>query len=420
MTNDCFAVPDRLMSLEDAYALVAAQIQPVTGTEAMPLRRCLGRILAEDVVSPLTQAPFANAAMDGFAFRHADLSPAGRIRLPVVARVAAGHPLQGGVPAGAAVEIFTGAPLPAELDTVAMLEDCRLEEENGRRWVVLPAGLAVGNFVRPVGEDFRAGAKVLAAGRRLRPQDIAMAAAVGRNSLLVYQPLQVAVISTGDEVVEPGLPLADGQIYGSNRYGQMAALEAMGFAVSDLGHLPDRLEPTVAAFDKAAATHHAIVTSGGVSVGGEDHVKSAVGRLGRLHLWRLALKPGKPVALGQVGKAAFVGLPGYPVSALVTIMVVGRAVLQRLAGATAEPPLPTPLLLPAGFTFDKSHKRRQFLRASLAWRDGRQVLVLFRNQESGVLSSVVETQGLVDVGAEVTKIAEGDLVPFFPYESLLH
>ncbi len=419
MNNDCFAVGNRLMSLGEAFSLIAEQVEPVTATETVPLRRCLGRVLAEDVLSPIAQPSFRNAAMDGFAVHHEDLGTGEPIRLPVIGRIAAGHPLAASLPQGGAVEIFTGAPLPEGFDTVAMVEDCRVEEREGRSWVVLPPGLKPGNFVRPVGEDFRKGAIVLTAGRRLRPQDVAMAAAVGKTSLLVRQPLKVGVISTGDEVVEPGNPLAEGQIYGSNRYGQMALLDAMGFAVTDLGHLPDDLSATLTAFAEAARSQHAIVTSGGVSVGGEDHVKAAVEKLGRLHLWRLALKPGKPVALGQIGDAAFIGLPGYPVSAMVTLMVAGRAALLRLAGATAEPALPEPAIVPAGFTARQNHKRRQFLRGSLQRVDGRQVAVPFPTQQSSVLSSLVQTAGLIDLHPDVPEVAMGDLVPFYPYESLM-
>ncbi len=419
MNNDCFAVENRLMALDEAFALIAAQVQPVTATEVVPLRRCVGRILAEDVISPIAQPSFRNAAMDGFAAHHKDLDAGGPTRLPVVGRVAAGHPHAASLPQGGAIEIFTGAPLPEEFDTVAMIEDCRVEEAAGQRWVVLPPGLKAGNYVRPIGEDFGQGSVVLAAGRRLRPQDVAMAAAVGRASLLVRQPLKVGVISTGDEVVEPGNRLAEGQIYGSNRYGQMALLEAMGFAVTDLGHLPDDFSATVTALAEAARSQQAIVTSGGVSVGGEDHVKAAVETLGRLHLWRLALKPGKPVALGQIGDAAFLGLPGYPVSAMVTLMVAGRAALFRLAGATAEPPLPQPAIVPAGFTAKQNHKRRQFLRGSLQSVDGRQAAVPFATQQSSVLSSLVQTTGLIDLGPDLPEIRPGDPVPFYPYESLM-
>jgi molybdopterin molybdotransferase len=419
MINDCFAVQDRLMSLEEAFARIAERVQPVTAIEMLPVTACLGRVLAKDVVSPITQASFANSAMDGFACRAADLAAEGPTRLPILGRVAAGHPLKDPVPAGGAVEIFTGAPLPDGLDTVSMVEDCRIEETEGRRWVVLPAGLARGNFVRPIGEDFFAGTTVLSAGRRLRPQDLAMAAAVGRPQLAVRRPLRVGVLSTGDEVVEPGRPLGEGQVYSSNRYGQMAVLENMGFAVTDLGHLPDDLPTTLDAFARAAESQDAIVTSGGVSLGGEDHVKAAAEQLGRLHLWRLAIKPGKPVALGTIGKASFIGLPGYPVSAIVTLLVAGRAPLLRLSGALAEPPLPPALPIAAGFTFKKGHKRRQFLRASIVWRDGRAAVVPYRTQESSVLSSLVDSTGLVDVGADVSEIREGDLVPFLPYESLM-
>ena len=413
--NDCFAVGDRLMSLEEAFALIAERIQPVTATETLPLRQCLGRVLAEPVRAPFNQPPFANAAMDGFAARFADLAAAGPTSLPIVGRIAAGHPAQAAFPAGGAVEIFTGAPMPAGFDTVAMVEDCHVDA--GR--VTLPAGLTARNFVHPVGEDFSTDDVLLQPGSRLRPQDLAMAATAGRPALAVREKLRVGVFSTGDEIIEPGLPLAAGQIYGGNRYGQMAVLEAWGFEVTDLGHIPDDARATREAFAEAAETLHAVVTSGGVSLGGEDHVRAAVEHLGRLHLWRLAVKPGKPVALGHIGNAAFVGLPGYPVSAIVTLLVAGRAVLHRLSGALAAPPLPPPLLLPAGFAFSKNHRRRQFLRGSIETVDRRQQVVAYRSQDSAVLSSLVRSGGLIDVGADAMTIAPGDLIPFLPYESLL-
>ena len=413
--NDCFAVGDRLISLEQAFALIAERIVPLTATESLPLRHCPGRVLAEAVTAPFNQPPFANAAMDGFALRSADLAAAGPTRLPIVGRIAAGHPASTAFAVGGAVEIFTGAPMPAGFDTVTMIEDCRVEDGQ----VTLPAGLAAGNFVHPVGEDFSTGEVLLEPGGRLRPQDLAMAASAGKGELTVRRKLRVGVFSTGDEVVEPGQPLAPGQIYGGNRYGQMAVLEAWGFEVADLGHLPDDPRATREAFAKAAESQHAVVTSGGVSLGGEDHVRAVVEQLGELHLWRIALKPGKPVALGRIGGAAFVGLPGYPVSAIVTLLVVGRAVLHRLSGATATPPLPQAVLAPSGFSFTKNHRRRQFLRGSLGTVDGRQSVVAYPTQDSAVLSSLVRSGGLIDVGAEVTAIAPGDPIPFLPYESLL-
>lgn len=419
--NDCFAIPDRLMSLDEALAFIAERVSAVTGTESVALTAARSRILAEAVPALVTQPSFANSAMDGFAARFADLAPDAATTLPVFARIAAGHPLGHAVPPGQAVEIFTGAPVPDGVDTVAMIEDCTVDTAaDGSRTVTFPAGLTQGNFVRPAGEDFRQGAEVLPAGLRLRPQDVAMAAAAGHPRLTVRKRLRVGVFSTGDEVIEPGNPLGPAQIYGSNRYGQMAVVEAWGHDVVDLGHLPDNREIITRALAEASETHDAILTSGGVSLGGEDHVKDAVEAHGELFLWRLALKPGKPVALGRIGKAAFIGLPGYPVSALVTLMVVGRAVLDRLAGASALPPMPAPVMVRAGFTMKKNHPRRMFMRGSLVLTDdGTQVARPYRTQESSVLSSLVDTGGLIDIPAEMTTITEGDLVPFLSYESLL-
>lgn len=423
--NDCFAVSERLMSLDEAVAFMNQRIAPVTTTESLPLGQCLGRILAETVTSPITQPSFRNAAMDGFACRHEDLKPDQPTRLPVFARIAAGYPLKHEVPPGQAVEIFTGAPLPDGLDVVVMVEDTSSDDIDGRRFVTLPTGLAQGNFVRPAGEDFLTGDIVLRDGLRLRPQDIAMAAAVGLRALSVRKRLRVGVFSTGDEVIEPGIPLGEGQIWCSNRFGQLAVVSSWGHEAVDLGHLPDDPDIITAAFDKARFEVDAILTSGGVSLGGEDHVRTAVTRLGRLHLWRLKVKPGKPVALGIIGEggheAAFIGLPGYPVSALVTLMVAGRPVLQRLAGALGEPALPQALWVRAGFRFAKKHERRQFLRAHLS-RDeatGEPIVSPFKTQESSVLSSMVATQGLIDVAENCKLIEPGDAVPFLPYDSLL-
>jgi molybdopterin molybdotransferase len=417
MTDDCFAAAPAMLSLAAAHALLAERVPATAGIEHVGLRHGLGRILAEDVVSPLAQPPFANAAMDGFALRHADLSATGSTILPLADRVAAGHPATDPVPAGSAVEIFTGAPMPEGLDTVVMMEDCRVEAAPRR--VHLPANIRPGQHTRPAGEDFAAGDTVLTSGRRLRPQDIAMLAAVGRTEIAVFERLRVAVFSTGDELVEPGRALAPGQIFDSNRYGLLAVLDALGCAAVDLGHLPDDAGHIAAALAQAAGDHHAVLTSGGVSVGGEDHVKAAIARIGTLHFWKIALKPGKPVALGQIGGTAFLGLPGNPVSALVTLLVVGRPLLLRLAGAAAEPALPRPMVLSSGFSSKHAPGRRQFLRASVTEKDGKTVVNLFPNQGSGVLSSLIHSDGLVDIGENSGDISDGDPVAFHSYQSLL-
>jgi len=415
--NECFDIEDRLLTLDEAHALIAARIQPVEETETLPLSQALGRVLAEDVVAPFAQPSSPNSAMDGFAVCFADLLPGQPTRLWIGERIAAGHP-RPAPPPGQAAEIFTGAPLPAPLDTVAMVEDCPVE--NG--FVTLPPGLKRGNHVRPAGEDFTAGAVVLRAGRRLLPPDIAMAAAVGRASLPLRRRLKVGVFSTGDEVVEPGGILGEGQLYGSNRPGQLAMVTAWGHEAVDLGHLPDQRDATAAAFLAASGTVDAILSSGGVSMGGEDHVRDAVLALGgELHLWRIALKPGKPVVLGRVGQAAFIGLPGYPVSALVTMMLVARVVLNRLSGASLLPPLPPAFALPAGEAIKKKHNRRTFLRASLRLDAaiGTLSVVPYSSQDSGVISSLVETDGLIDLAADNQGVAKGELVSFRPYGGLM-
>lgn len=412
----CFSPADPLLSLDDAMALVAETVRPVAETHSVPLTAAVGRVLAADVTAVATSPGFAASAMDGFAARHADLG-GDAPRLKIIGRVSAGHPLNRPVGPGEAVEIFTGAPLPPGVDTVAMVEDCRVEDGH----VILPPGLVQGSHTRPAGEDFHGGDIVLRAGRRLRPQDVAMAAAAGRATVSVHRRLRVATFSTGDEIIEPGQPLGPGQIHGSNRHGQLAFIEAWGHDACDLGHLPDDRQAITAALRDAGGRFDAIVTSGGVSVGGEDHVRDAVEDAGgKLFLWRLKVKPGKPLALGEIGRAVIIGLPGYPVSALVQLMLMGRVVLDRLSGATAMPLLPTAIQVPAGFSMPAQHGRRQLLRARLDTDEaGTQVVVPYPSQGSGVLSSLVGSDGLLDIPAEHDGIAAGTPVAFTPFEWFL-
>jgi molybdopterin molybdotransferase len=416
-TDCCYAVDTPLMTVDEALALVDRRVRPVTAEETVAVTEARARVLAADLTARATHPSFPAAAMDGFAARHADLGGAAP-RLRVVGRISAGHPLDRVLAPGEAVEIFTGAPLPPGADTVAMVEHCTAADGH----VVFPGGCAAGQHVRPAGEDFRAGDVVLTGGRRLRPQDVAMAAAAGHGEVPVRARLRIAVFSTGDEVVEPGQPLAPGQIHGSNRHGQMAYLEAWGHAPHDLGHLPDDAVRIAAALHEAGESFDAIVTSGGVSVGGEDHVRDAVAAAGgRLFLWRLKVKPGKPLALGEIGRATFIGLPGYPVSAMIQLMLMGRAVLDRLAGATAMPLLPTPLQVPAGFAAPAaSGGRRQFLRGCLELAPGGgQVVVPHPAQGSGVLSSLIGSDGLIDIADSHDAIRAGDRVDFYPFDWFL-
>jgi molybdopterin molybdotransferase len=412
--HDCFAVDQALLPVAAALALIAERVAPVVSAETLPLAHCLGRVLAEPIIATAAQPPFANAAMDGYAVRFADLAMHGR-HLPVAARVGAGHPVTVPLPPGCAVQIFTGAPLPPGFDTVVMQEDCGSDD----RGVLLPDGCRAGSHVRQAGIDFKPGDILVAAGRRLRPQDIGISAALGRVSLPVLRRLKVGLFSTGDELVAPGQPLAPGQIYDSNRPMLLAALQTMGFEVHDLGQLADNRDQLVTAFALAALDFDALVSTGGVSVGGEDHVRAALEQLGQLHFWRLAVKPGKPLALGTIGKATFIGLPGNPVSSLISLLVIGRAVLHRLAGAPFEAALPAPMLVPAASPVAQAENRLTYLRGRLVEADGMITALPYFSQDSSLISSLVGSDGLIEIGAGVGPLAAGTPVLFRPYVSLL-
>ncbi|KAA0680132.1 molybdopterin molybdotransferase MoeA [Azospirillum brasilense] len=413
---DCFAGPGPTapLPLDEALARVQRTYGAVTEPEEVPLRAALGRILAEPVTATVNVPPVAVSAMDGWGFGKADGAEVGEpLRLAVVGRVPAGSVFPGTVGPGEAVRIFTGAPIPVGVDTVAMQEDCRAEDGA----VLVPATLQRGANIRDAGEDMTAGSVVLTPGLRLRAQEIGLAAAVGRSSLSVRKRLRVVLFSTGDELREPGTDKPEGTIYDANRYTLAAQLDALGAEVRDLGILPDKPDVTRAALADAAATADLVVTSGGASVGEEDHVKAVVGELGSVDLWKLALKPGKPLALGRIGTTPFLGLPGNPVSAMVTFMLVGRPLVLRLSGAE-NAPAPRCLVV-AGFEFKKKPGRREFLRARLATgADGRPVAHKFPSDSSGVLTSMVEADGLVDMPADATTIREGDMVEFLPFTGL--
>ncbi len=410
--DDRFGIGDALMPLDDALADLTGRVNAAVGVERVPLRRAAGRVLAADVASPIDVPRHDNSAVDGYAVRHADLPPEGEARLRIAGRAAAGHPFAGTVGPGEAVRIFTGAPMPAGPDTVLMQEDCR--EEDGA--VIFAGRIKAGANRRFAGEDVAAGRRVLAAGRRLRPQEVALAAAVGVTELEVYRPLRVAVFSTGDEVRDPGQDLPEGGIYDSNRYAIMALAEGLGGAVTDLGILPDRLDAVRDALGAAAADHDLILTSGGVSLGEEDHVKAAVQAQGALHFWRLAIKPGRPVALGQVGDVPFVGLPGNPVATMVTFALVARPLMLGLMGASAE--APPRYRVPAAFSFRKKPGRREFQRGRLVHRDGRLAVEVFAAQGSGILSSMTESDGLIDLPEDLEQVTPGQPLDFLPFREV--
>jgi len=420
LTDDCFAAGGPLMTLGTALDLLLAKLVTVTDTEPVVLARCVGRILAEPVTAPIDVPPHDNAAVDGYAVYFDDLRDDGETRLPVAGRAAAGHPLGRAAGRGEAIRIFTGAVMPAGEDgrpgpdTVMMQEDCRLDGND----VVIRPGIKPGANRRRAGEDVRAGREILAAGQRLRPQDVGLAAAVGCTELTVRRPLRIALFSTGDELIDPGSPAQAGKVYDSNRYTLRALLMQLGASVSDLGILPDRRDVIASAIATAAAGHDLLISSGGVSSGDEDHVKAAIETLGRLHFWRLAIKPGRPIALGQVDAAGrpvpFIGLPGNPVAAMVTFLRIARPMILRLMGA--KDLTPTLFRVRADFEHRKKRDRREWVPARLATDDaGKLVARKFPREGAGILSSLVGSDGLVELPEELTQLAAGSMVDFLPF-----
>mgnify|MGYP001029220512 FL=1 len=401
--------------LDEALAELLDQAQPLTGAETVSTWDADGRVLQVAAVSPLQVPPQDNSAMDGYALRTADVPQAGA-ELPVTQRIAAGSAGQPLAP-GSAARIFTGAPVPQGADAIVMQEDCEAQDGPGGVRVRVNAQPRPGQWIRRAGEDIALGAQVLAAGTRLTPAELGLAASIGLAQLQVARRPRVALFSTGDELVMPGdVPpeqMRPGAIYNSNRFFLRALLLRLGCEVTDFGIVPDQRAATTAALRQAADAHDLILTSGGVSVGEEDHVKPAVESLGRLDLWQIAMKPGKPFAYGRIGAAHFMGLPGNPVSSYLTFLLLVRPFVLRLQGVADVAPKAT--LLRADFAVPRADKRREFLRVRHNAAGG---LDLFANQSSGVLTSAVWGDGVVDNPAGQT-IATGDSVRFLSFSDLL-
>ena len=414
LSDDCFAFGGSLMKVAEALAIVDQRVVPVTEAEVVPLAAAVRRTLAADVHALAASPPHDNAAVDGYGLAFDDLAADRPTRLAVSGRAAAGHPHEGTTPSAGAIRIFTGAVMPDGCDTVVMQEDVVVTDGI----VVVPPGLKRGANCRRMGEDISAGETVLTRGSRLRAQEIGLAAAAGVAELAVYRPVRVALFSTGDEVREPGGALAAGAIYDANRYMLQGLLQGLGCRVTDLGILPDRAEAVHAGLAEAAGTHDLLVTSGGVSTGDEDHVRTAVEDLGQLHFWRLAIKPGRPLALGQIGGSVFVGLPGNPVAVMVCFLRFVRPILLRLGGAADL--APNLYRLPAAFAHAKKPDRREWVRARLAQdAAGRLAAFKFDRQGSGIISSLVQSDGLVELPEEMTKLCAGDMVNFLPFNEVM-
>lgn len=401
-----------LMPVDEAIRHLLDQAPPPPPVQRVGLDQALARVLATDIVCPMNLPAWDNSAMDGYALRAADLPVDGGYLL-LGGRIAAGdepgEPLQ----AGQVVRIFTGAPLPPGADTVVPQESCRVDGE--RVWLPPVNG---GDHVRKEGEELRRGNRLLEAGTRLRAQELGLLAGAGVGQVDVYRPLQVGLLSSGDELREPGEPLAPGQIYNSNRHSLAALLRGWGVEVHDFGVMPDQLLASRQALRLAAAECDVLITSGGVSVGEEDHLKQAIEALGSIDLWRLAIQPGKPLAFGDVEGKPWIGLPGNPSAALITALIVVRPFLFRAQGMGDV--LPVPLQVPAGFDWLKRNRRRQYLRARLVPdANGHLCVELHPQQSSAMLTAACWADGLAVVECEA-QLHKHDKVLYLPFAELMH
>ena len=419
LSQDCFVHGGELMRLEEGLDLIKSRLEVACAIEYVEVAEARGRILACDVKANGSVPPHTNSAVDGYAVYHSDLNSKGETELKVQGRVPAGHPFLGQAKRQMAFRVFTGAMIPegegdAGPDTVIMQEDCR--SSGDRVWI--PPGIPKGANVRPLGEDVLAGAVVLRAGRKITAIDQALITSVGVGEVSAFARLKVALFSSGDEVCEPGSNLGPGQIYDSNRIVLRGLLKALGCVVTDLGILPDKLEECREAIAQAAQSHDLLLSSGGVSVGEEDYIRAAIEEIGRIDLWRLAIKPGRPLALGTIDVpdrvVPYLGLPGNPAAVIVTFLQFGRELIMRLAGGKG----PSPRLYPvvAGFSYQKKPHRREYLRCVLNHGDGGQLVAhKAGKQGAGILSAISSADGLVELPEEMEYLVEGSVVQFMPF-----
>ena len=415
LRDDCFLHDSERLTHAEALAILRERIDAVVDTELVPIGETFGRILAQDVTAPQNIPAHTNAAVDGYAFAFSNYDATNGSTLKITARAAAGHSVNDPLEAGTAARIFTGAAMPPGLETVVMQEDTDTQTRDGELWVTIPGGLKKGANCRLAGDDVKQGETILATGCRLRPQDTASAASSGKAELSCYKRPRVAVISTGDEVIRPGKSLKSGQVYDANAPMLRGLIEATGADFTDLGILPDKADAVQSALIEASQKYDVVITSGGASRGEEDHIVDALDTLGSLAMWQIAVKPGRPMAFGQIGDCVHMGLPGNPVAVFVCFLLYVRPVLVRLGGGHWPEPARYPLK--AAFSVQKKKTgRREFWRGFLTRNDDGQLCAgKFERDGSGLISGLRKADGLIEVDEDTTQVSEGDTISFIPF-----
>lgn len=410
--NRCDSPQTPLTAYDDALHSLLAQVSATDTIVETPLLEALGAVLANPINASINVPPADNSAMDGYTINTSDIATTGKTQLRVSQRIVAGETGQPLLP-GTAARIFTGAPIPAGANAVIMQEQVKMVGDT----ITFDVKPVVCQNIRPAGNDINAGDNILNQGCRLRPQALGLAASVGLQSLAVFKQIRVGLFFTGDELVEPGEVLAPGKIYDSNRYTLHGLLQQLGCGIVDLGLVGDTLEATKAAMLNASGKADIVVSCGGVSVGEEDHVRTAIEQLGDLHLWCLRIKPGKPLAFGHINQTPLIGLPGNPVSVFATFMLFVCPLIKTMQGRNWQKPTAIPVV--AGFDWLKPDSRREFLRARLEQDDNLGLVArIYPNQDSGVLTSTVWAQGFVEI-AEGTTVKTGDSVDYLSFSEFL-
>ena len=412
MSDCCYNPNEKMLTTDEAIDFLLARSTATEQVEKINILDALDRVLAEPITSTLNVPPLDNSAMDGYVTRFADLNSDSETSLPISQRIAAGY-VGDKLAEGTAARIFTGAPVPEGADTIIMQEQCQQQGDA----VVISGKINKGDHIRRAGEDIVEGSKVMSAGQKLRPQDMGLIASVGIAEVLVYKKITVAIFSTGDELLMPGEAAQPGKIFNSNLYTLTGLLEKVGCEVIDLGCIVDDLDKTVEAMQKAAEQADLIMTTGGVSVGEEDYIKLAIDKLGSVEMWRVAMKPGKPVAFGEVNKTPFIGLPGNPVSVFVTFCLFARGVIRTMQGCTEV--LPRKMQVTIDFAWPRKGPRREFVRGQLITNEqGQQVAQTYSSHSSGVLTSTTWAQGLIEI-PENTQFEKGDVLNWLDFSELL-